>query len=144
MRDQLVTERLGYAGLIPFYAAVVGFAVFTDYPQSLSVQAFIVYSLAILCFLSGALWGQAGQTAGKEQILRRIVSNGIVIYAVAAVLTAQAMVAAVLLMLGFLCLLWYELRLADMALWYGRLRLRLTLGVVIAHLMYVGLHLRVG
>jgi hypothetical protein len=54
------------------------------------------------------------------------------------------MVAAVLLMLGFLCLLWYELRLADMALWYGRLRLRLTLGVVIAHLMYVGLHVRVG
>ena len=134
MRDQLVTERLGYAGLIPFYGAVLGFAVFTDYPQSLSVQAFIVYSLAILCFLSGALWGQAGHAAGKEQILRRIVSNGIVLYAVA----------AVLLMLGFVCLLWYEHRLGDMALWYGRLRFRLTLGVVIAHIIYVGLHLRVG
>lgn len=144
MRDRLITQGLGFAGLLPFYATVLGFAYLTDYPQSLSVQGFITYSLAILCFLSGALWGQASQISGREQILRRVISNGLVIFAVAAVLTAQAMLAGVLLMLGYLGLLWYERRLGDTEQWYGRLRFQLTAGVVIAHLLYVWLHVKAG
>ncbi|MEK9927160.1 MAG: DUF3429 domain-containing protein [Halieaceae bacterium] len=144
MHDRLITQGLGFAGLLPFYAAVLGFAYLVDYPQSLSVQGFIIYSLAILCFLSGALWGQATQTVGREQILRRVISNGMVIFAVAAVLTAHAMLAAFLLMLGYLGLLWYERRLGDTEQWYGRLRFQLTVGVVIAHLLYVWLHVKAG
>lgn len=140
MRAQLTARALGFAGLIPFYGALAGFLFFEDYPRSLAVQGFLVYGLAILCFLAGALWGFARGLPDDQQAQRLLVSNGVVIFAVASMLTAQFMVAALLLMLGFLALLWFERNVDGREGWYPQMRWQLTAGVVLAHLLYVALH----
>lgn len=139
MRARLTALTLGYLGLIPFYGALLAFALLEDYPRSLAIQGFLIYSLAILSFLGGAVWGFARTLPTDEQALRLIVSNGIVIFAVACLLTAQTTVASASLLVGYLALLWYERRIDGAEGWYALMRLRLTLGVVIAHVIYVAL-----
>ena len=58
----------------------------------------------------------------------------------ASVLTAQAVLAVLLLMLGYLALLWYERRTQETGTWYSGMRAQLTLGVVFAHIVYVALN----
>ena len=140
MRPQIITQALGFAGLTPFYLFLLGIAFLQDYPRALSIQGFVVYSLAILSFLSGALWGNTRQLPDGEQNFHLVVSNGIVIFAVASVLTAQVVLAVLLLTLGYLALLCYERRTQPIRNWYSAMRARLTLGVVFAHLLYVGLN----
>ena len=144
MSSRLVSQLLGYAGLIPFFGFCLGFSVLADWPRSLSIQGFVIYSLAIFAFLAGALWGQvqAATTAdGGNAVSTLIVSNGLVLFGVAAILTAQAMMAAVFLMLGYIALLWYETRVSSLEIWYRLMRRRLTHGVVLAHFIFVGLHI---
>jgi hypothetical protein len=141
---RLISQLLGYAGLIPFFGFCLGFSSLEDWPRSLSIQGFVIYSLAIFAFLAGALWGQvqAVTTAtGQSAVSTLIVSNGLVLFGVAAILTAQAMMAAVFLMLGYIALLWYETRVSRLEAWYGLMRRRLTLGVVFAHIIFVVLHI---
>jgi len=140
MRSRLTTQVLGFAGLTPFYLSLAGVALLEDYPRALSVQGFVIYSLAILCFLSGALWGHARSLPDRDQIGHLVISDGIVIFAVASVLTAQVVLAVLLLMLGYLALLWFERRTEETKNWYSAMRAQLTLGVVLAHLLYVGLN----
>ena len=64
---------------------------------------------------------------------RLLISNGVVLFAVAAVLTAKAWLAAVTLMGGYLALLWYERGVENLPTWYAAMRRNLTLGVVLAH-----------
>jgi hypothetical protein len=128
---------LGYAGLAPFLGFAAGFAFLQDWPQALSKQGFVIYSLAILSFLGGTQWRAGLDEDNPEALARLLVSNGIVIFAVVAVLTAQVFIAVVLLMLGFLALLWYERRLNDAAPWYRTLRWRLTAGVVASQLLFL-------
>ena len=95
MSSRLISQLLGYAGLIPFFGFCLGFSSLEDWPRSLSIQGFVIYSLAIFAFLAGALWGQvqAVQAAdGESAVSTLIVSNGLVLFGVAAILTAQAMV----------------------------------------------------
>lgn len=141
MHARLTASALGYAGLIPFYAFLLGFALLEDYPRSLSIQGFLLYSLAILSFLGGALWGQARTVDPAEQPFRLIVSNGIVIFAVACLLTAQTTLAASLMLLGYLTLLWFERNVDGTEGWYPQLRFRLTAGVALAHVLYAVLHI---
>jgi hypothetical protein len=63
-----------------------------------------------------------------------------VLFGVASILTAQAMMASVFLMFGYGALAWYEGRISDLEPWYRALRVRLTLGVVAAHLGFAALH----
>ena len=132
MSNRAVMLVLGYAGLFPFYAFLLGIWLLQDWPAAVSVQGFVVYSLAILSFLGGTLWGRV-QSLEKPMMARLLVSNGVVIFAVAAVLTAKAWLAAVALMCGYLALLWYERGTEVLPQWYGVMRRNLTLGVVIAH-----------
>lgn len=141
MQAKLTARLLGFAGLIPFYAFLLGFWLTEDYPRSVSVQGFVIYSLAILCFLSGALWGSVKTLSPVEQPMRLLISNGLVVFAVASVLTAQAVMAAGLLMLGYLALLWYERNVDGSLGWYARMRGQLTAGVVLAHVLYLWLHI---
>ena len=140
MQAQRTAQTLGFAGLIPFYGALLAFVMFEDYPRSLAIQGFLVYSLAILCFLAGALWGYARCRPAREQGQRLLVSNGIVLFAVASMLTAQFALAALLLMLGYLALLWFERNVDGSHTWYARMRWQLTLGVIVAHGLYIALH----
>ena len=132
MRNRTVMLGLGYAGLLPFYGFLAGAWLLSDWPGALSVQGFVIYSLGILCFLGGTLWGRV-QTDEEPLIARLLISNGIVLFAVAAVLTAKAWLAAVALMGGYLALLWYERAAENLPIWYAAMRRNLTLGVVLAH-----------
>ena len=140
MRSELITRALGFAGLLPFYLFLAGLLWLVDYPRALSAQGFIIYSLAILCFLAGAVWGDARRLPSEQQTWRLLVSNGLVIFAVVSMLTAQLVLAAFLLMLGYLALLWYERRVDSHRDWYSAMRAQLTSGVVVAHLLYMGVH----
>ena len=137
MTTQSMARLLGAAGLIPFYAFLLGYGLLEDWPRALSKQGFIIYSLAILSFLGGAQWRPALAGNNPGSLSRLVVSNGVVIYAVIAVLTAQVFLAALLLMFGYLALLWYERRIEGKQGWYPTLRWQLTLGVVVAHLCFV-------
>ncbi len=141
MSSRLISQLLGYAGLIPFFVFCLGFSALEDWPRSLSIQGFVIYSLAIFAFLAGALWGQVQAIEADGAISTLIVSNGLVLFGVAAILTAQAMMASIFLMLGYIALLWYETRVSSLERWYRLLRRRLTLGVVFAHMIFVVLHI---
>lgn len=133
----LTIRGLGFGGLLPFLFFVLGIWFLRDYPRALSQQGFVIYSLAILCFLAGSLWGTAMQRRGADKLLRLVVSNGIVIFAALSVLTAQAVIAAGLLALGYLATLWYERSSGSRSGWYASLRLQLTLLVVALHIAYI-------
>ena len=137
MNARGVMEWLGYAGVLPFVGFALGTLIAQDYLQALSQQGFVIYSLAILCFLAGTLWGSASSYTDAASMLRVLVSNGIVLFAALSVLTAQALLAAALLMLGYLALLWYERNSSDNPPWYVCLRTRLTIAAVLAHLCYL-------
>ena len=132
MQNRRVMLGLGYAGLLPFYGFLAGVWLLSDWPGAVSVQGFVIYSLGILCFLGGTLWGRV-QTGAEPLIARLLISNGVVLFAVAAVLTAKAWLAAVALMGGYLALLWYERGAEILPIWYAAMRRNLTLGVVLAH-----------
>ena len=133
---RVLTESLGFSGLLPFIGFALGIWTLDGYLQAVSMQGFIVYSLAILCFLAGSLWGSAPLHAENARTARLLVSNGVVIFAVLAFLTAQPLIAVMLLMLGHLAQLWYELNTLLPGDWYRRLRTRLTLVAVVCHLVY--------
>ena len=95
MSSRLISQLLGYAGLVPFFGFCLGFGLLEDWPRSLSIQGFIIYSLGIFAFLAGALWGQIQTVKADGAVSTLIVSNGLVLFGVAAILTAQAMMAAV-------------------------------------------------
>ena len=132
MRNRTVMLGLGYAGLLPFYGFLAGAWLLSGWPGAVSVQGFVIYSLGILCFLGGTLWGRV-QTVEEPLIARLLISNGVVLFAVAAVLTAKTWLAAVALMGGYLALLWYERGAENLPIWYVAMRRNLTLGVVLAH-----------
>ena len=133
----LTIRGLGFGGVLPFLLFVLGIWFLRDYLRTLSQQGFVIYSLAILCFLAGSLWGTAMQRQGADKLLRLVVSNGIVIFAALSVLTAQAVIAAGLLALGYLATLWYERSSGSRSGWYASLRLQLTLLVVALHIAYI-------
>jgi hypothetical protein len=137
MQARALMQLLGYAGLLPFLAALLGTLLLHDYPAALSRQAFVIYSLAILCFLAGTLWGSAIHYPQKPKLLRLLISNGIVIFAVLGILTAQQVLATILLMIGYMALLWYERNSSGTAGWYPRLRARLTWLAVVLHVLFI-------
>jgi hypothetical protein len=131
-----LSSTLGYAGLLPFLAGALGVWLLHGYPQALAQQGFLVYSLAILCFLAGTLWGSSPQVPAADASARLLVSNGVVIFAVLGMLTAQPLVAALLLLVGHLAQLWYELNTTASG-WYRILRRRLTLVAAACHGLYI-------
>ena len=137
MNTRSIMQWLGYAGVLPFIGFALGTLLARDYLQAVSQQGFVIYSLAILCFLAGTLWGSASSYTDTASMLRVLVSNGLVLFAALSVLTAQALLAAALLMLGYLALLWYERNSSDNPPWYVSLRTRLTLAVVLIHACYL-------
>ena len=94
MQNRIVMLGLGYAGLLPFYGFLAGAWLLSDWPGSVSVQGFVVYSLGILCFLGGTLWGRV-QSLEEPLMDRLLISNGVVLFAVAAVLTAKVWLATI-------------------------------------------------
>ena len=150
LRAASLSQSLGYAGLIPFYGALVMLASTEDYPHAFATQGFVIYSLGILCFMAGTLWGQSQAVATSSdstdanssvtnQKLQLLVSNGLAVFAVISVLTAQALIASILLLLGYLATLWYERSIGVRDAWYLQMRTRLTALVGLAHLLFAAI-----
>ena len=134
MHGNKLIRSLGYAGLIPFLIIPSVVWLVQDRLPGLAPQAFLLYSLAILCFLAGTVWGRA-QTTIHPLARHLLVSNLLVLFAVASVLAVADWLALILLTLGYLTLLWYERRDASIPSWYVAMRMKLTLGVVLAHVL---------
>jgi hypothetical protein len=137
-------SALGYAGILPFAVSACALWFAQGYPHALAQHAFVMYSLVILSFLAGSLWGRVlselrSQPAswGRPALLCALISNGVALFAVGAVLTSQTFRAALLLGIGYLAFLWYERAAISWMAWYVRLRWRLTLVVVVLHAVYL-------
>ena len=139
MSPNLVSQLLGYSGLVPFFGLSLGAHFLGDEAGSWASLGFIVYSLSIYAFLAGALWGQAQGSDSTATTGTLITSNALVLFGVAATLLAQPKTTAMLMILGYLELLIYESRVTQQDNWYQTMRRRLTAGVVIAHLLFIGL-----
>jgi hypothetical protein len=128
-----VSWLLGLAGLIPFGAGLFAFIYLEAYPKALGQHAFLLYSLAILSFLAGTTWGWAQAARSSDGTIQLLVSNGIVIFAVLAMLTANPFWALIFLAIAYLVFLGYERRVLEQTSDYRRMRVLLTLCVVLLH-----------
>jgi hypothetical protein len=137
VKAERVMTLLGLAGLLPFLAGGFGVFLLEDLLLALAQRSFLIYSLAILCFLAGTLWGETLPEPGDGQRATILVSNGIVLFAFFAILTAQPVLAAGLLLLGHLAQLWYERQSLHRPAWYVRLRTGLTTVAALCHLLFI-------
>jgi hypothetical protein len=123
--SRAVMARLGHAGLAPFYL----FAALAWLPdtslQAFSERGFILYSLVILAFLAGSLWGSANVRDGSDKISRLLASNLLAVLGAVVVMLAAPLVAAIMLAVLHLAQLWYETS-RPTSRWYLSLRRRLT------------------
>ena len=134
-----VTYGLGSLGLLPFIAGLILSATQHDIIGISGEVIFITYSLAILCFLAGAVWGQVLKVPfshAHQRIL--IITNILVVIGCAASLTSQKfyVLSVIVLTLGFTGVFFLEFNLFKLSTTrldrqYARLRVILT-GLVIA------------
>jgi hypothetical protein len=68
-----VTLYLGYLGLLPFFISYIS-VLFLPQIQVISEQAFTIYSIIIIAFMSGIHWGFA-LTSNKEKSKKFVVST---------------------------------------------------------------------
>lgn len=129
---------LGYGGLLPFVATAIG----TWLPVWWAPAAafgFMAYSAAILAFLGGLQWGIALR-ADAEHVTERLLVGVLPALAAAVAIPLGVRWGAGLLLVAFLVLLAWDRHRnrAVMPAWYLPLRIRLTAGVAICHLVFLG------
>ena len=134
-----VTYGLGSLGLIPFIAGLVLSAGQHDILGISGEAIFITYSMAILCFLAGAVWGQVLKVPfshAHQRIL--IITNILFVIGWVASLASQKfyVLSVIVLTLGFAGVFFLEFNLFKLSTTrqdrqYARLRVILT-GLVIA------------
>ena len=123
-------QWLGYAGLIPFLAALLGFVLSEEARQAYFAQQFIAYGAVILSFVGAVHWGVA-LAAGGMRVMRMSISILPALLAWAALLLPPA-IAGWLLLAGFLALRAWEASppvARTLPAWYRALRTRLTVAV---------------
>ncbi len=129
---------LGYAGLIPFTILSV-WCWLAPLPFLAQIQdGFLIYSLGIICFLAGTVWGSASSIPLAERPARLLASNSLTVFSVFSVWIAEAATASLCLMLSYLLMYQYEFTRSLSGSWYIRLRTRLTVGVLISHAIFLG------
>lgn len=133
--DQMLAQRLGFLGLIPFIAGATGPWVLYEHTAWI-LQGFHFYSAVILAFMAGTVWG-VRLNYQKADPGTLIVSVTVALIAVGSLLLPMRP-ALVLLALAFLFLLQWERRTVFPTLavdWYPMLRQRLTWTVVACHML---------
>ena len=122
----------GWAGVIPFTALAGLTALAEPHIQAFALQILVPYSAIILTFMGGVHWG----------IIISRIQNGMYLYTTG-IMPSLAAVLAILVPLdfaiavlgvGFLALLLCDLwlvRTAVLPKWYGKLRIQLTLAVIV-------------
>lgn len=129
---------LGYGGLLPILGAVIGAWLPVAWAPA-AAFFFMGYSAALLAFLGGLQWGIALQP-GIDRLAERV-TVGVLPALVAAVsLPIGVRRGAIILLIGFLALLIWDLQRnrSVMPDWYPRLRIHLTAGVALCHLAFIG------
>lgn len=130
-------QWLGYVGLLPFVAALLGFLLSGDAREDYFARQFIAYGAVILSFVGAVHWGLALAT-GSMRIMRLSFSILPALLAWAALLLPAAP-AAWLLLAGFIALRAWEASApvaGSLPAWYRRLRTRLTGAVALLLLVF--------
>lgn len=128
---------LGYAGLIPFVAALLGFVFSADERRGYFAGQFIAYGAVILSFIGAVHWGRA-LGGGRVPVMRMSISILPALLAWAALLLPVAP-AAWLLLAGFLAVRAWEASppvASALPRWYRGLRTELTFAVVVLTLLF--------
>ena len=128
---------LGYAGLIPFVAALLGYLLGGEARQDYFAQQFIAYGAVILSFVGAVHWGLA-LSSGRMQVMRMAISILPALLAWAALLLPVGL-AAWLLFAGFLAVRGWEATSTvrrTLPAWYRGLRTRLTAAVGLLLLLF--------
>ena len=120
-------QWLGYAGLIPFLAALAGFMLSDAVRQQYFAQQFLAYGAVILSFVGAVHWGVA-LGGGRLRMMRMALSVLPALLAWAALLLPAA-AGAWLLLAGFVGLRAWEASppvAETLPGWYRNMRTRLT------------------
>lgn len=146
MKHSRVINFLGYAGLVPFLAAVWAAYAKLSFGSWSASYLFLTYSVIILSFLAGALWGEAKEL--EESNVSRLLLVGSNIFALTAWLAVllgedNLMAGLAVSMTGFILIYLVEHRtqrlLQGMGSTYLKFRLALTSVVCLAHLLILAL-----
>ncbi|WP_396588611.1 DUF3429 domain-containing protein [Bermanella sp. R86510] len=137
MAHNTLISALAWSGSLPFLAATVLQYVNTPLLTIPANTWFTTYSLLILTFMAGALWGHGMLHAqANRRVACLLISNVVVISAWLAFLLAPVVLMLVIAMLGFIViwiceLVWGEL--GSIAKHYLVLRTRVTAWVLVLH-----------
>jgi len=144
--NQSTMLSLGYLGLLPFAGSIILVLTDTQLFGLSGQQIFISYSAVILSFLSGILWGTViGNFQSKFGLASLILSNVFALMAWAALLLGtHHPLAIVLLETGFIAVWIAEKYMSETNKLaspegYQTLRNRLTIGVIVMHLILFAL-----
>jgi hypothetical protein len=136
---------LGWAGVIPFaaFAALVVAGGSGGIDATTALRALISYGTIILSFMGGVQWGlELSRGDGDGLGFLASVIPALIAFAVTFIDPAAALA---ILAAGFILLLVYDLRRVRAGIgpaWYGRLRLQLTMAVLLSLLAAAGLAFR--
>ncbi|KJY86581.1 hypothetical protein TW84_19530 [Vibrio neptunius] len=133
--------KLGYLGLVPFALSLICIVTGARLFGLTGEEMFISYSVVILSFLSGVLWGN-GIDHSVDKISRNalLLSNLFAVMTWGVLLLSRQNVALALVLLGFgYFLVWFSERAVRIAekerkpVGYKILRARLTTSVIVMH-----------
>ena len=147
MKTERDAKLLGYAGLLPFaFGAIIAWM--PGVPISLRTSCLewtLLYAAIILSFMGGARWGVAMMADGRRSgapfsgflaaVTPALAAWAMVVPEALLPFASPASVRFAVLIAAFAGLLAEDLRAVragEAPDWYGRLRVRLTLGVVVA------------
>ena len=134
MNSNKLIQILGYAGLIPFYFLSL-VANLKNY--NFLIDIFFIYSVIILCFLSGSLWMKLILLPAKtNDYLLKILSVTFPLIALASELMVTYALKIVIYILIYLLIYMCDKKTAGEQLpMYIRMRFFLTANVIISHLI---------
>ena len=143
-----VFNSLGALGFIPFGIGLVLTLIEADFLGINGIDIFTSYSLAILCFLSGSLWGQILTDEFFDRNKRALVmTNVLVVAGWSASLASEkfSIISLIVLGLAFCGILLLEISLFRQSVVslnrdYARLRFTLTALVLSGHVGMVVIH----
>ena len=130
--NRSTAKTLGYAGLIPFVIFSIGSWTTLPYVAD-STHVLITYAAIILSFMGAIHWGATISNAARQHSKNLVVS---VMPALAAwfALLLPEIFALVILFVGFILLIAYDLAVAKSQAfpnWYISMRIRLTFVVIL-------------
>ena len=143
-----VFNTLGALGLLPFVFGIVLTLLETDFLGTNGFDIFTSYSLAILCFLSGSLWGQILKDEFFDRNKRTLVmTNVFVVAGWSACLASEkySIISLIVLGIAFCGIFLLEIVLVRQSVMslnrdYARLRFTLTALVLSGHVGMVVIH----